>query len=265
MTYESSEQSVAGGKPILLFRFASSIGEVWRLTSSEVEVVYGSYTYSPGVIGHEQVEIEDIVDVNALEIKLGRSNAIANQLIAGPIEGYIDVTVYRGHEGDYVIFWSGRLTSVTWDDDAIPTLRFEPQTSSMARVGKRRIVQRLCGLALYDNTCTVSPPSYRVSGTVTSFSGLDIVSSTFATKSDGWFQGGKIQVGNAVRLITAHTTNTITISRLIRDLEVGNSFYAWAGCDHLPTTCNTKFGNKLNFGGCEFLPVKNPFEGGIRY
>jgi hypothetical protein len=265
MTYDTYEQSVASGKPILLFRFASSIGDVWRMTTSEDAVVYGSYTYTPGVVGHEEVEIEDIIDVNALEIKLGRSDPIANQFVSGPIEGYIDVTVYRGHEGNYVTFWQGRLVSVIWDDDAIPTLRFEPRTSSMARVGKRRVVQRLCGLALYDNTCAVNSLSYRVAGTVTSFDGLDIVSSTFATKASGYFKGGKIQVGSAVRLIIAHTTNTVTISRLISDLAVGNSFYAWAGCDHLPTTCNTKFSNKINFGGCEFLPVKNPFEASIRY
>jgi hypothetical protein len=34
-----------------------------------------------------------------------------------------------------------------------------------------------------------------------------------------------------------------------------------AGCDRTFATCQSKFGNSLNFGGFPWIPVKNPFAG----
>jgi hypothetical protein len=44
-------------------------------------------------------------------------------------------------------------------------------------------------------------------------------------------------------------------------LAVGNAFEAFAGCDRSFSTCQSKFGNSLNFGGFPWIPPKNPFAG----
>lgn len=264
MSYDTYEQSVAEGKPILLFDFLSSIGTHWRLTSDSETVTYGSYDYEPAVVEHESIEIADISEVNAVNIKLTKGHALATQFVGGPIEGSLEITIYRGHEGNYVTYWRGMVVSVSFDENSIPTLRCEPRTSSLPRMGHRRVNQRLCDHALYDNRCAVIEGAFEVNGTIATIDELEIVSSAFATRADGWFEGGKIQIGHAVRLITYHVTNTIHINRIISDAAPGNSFVAWAGCDHTPTACKDKFSNKLNYGGNEFLSVKNPFESDIR-
>jgi uncharacterized phage protein (TIGR02218 family) len=265
MTYQSSEESIAAGKPILLFDFAAATGEHWRMTTSEDTVTFMSHDYDPGVVSHREIEIGDYPDVNAVEVNLGRSQPLANQFIAAPVEGIVTLTLYRGHDGNYIVYWWGLLTSVKFGTDGIPSLRFEPRTSSFLRLGNRRCNQRLCDHALYDSGCRVNNTSYQVAGTISNISGLDITASIFSTKSNGWFVGGQLVVGYARRLIKAHTTNVVTVTRVMQDAAIGNSLLAFAGCDHTPTTCNTKFSNKLNFGGNEFLPVKDPFKAGIKY
>ena len=44
-------------------------------------------------------------------------------------------------------------------------------------------------------------------------------------------------------------------------LAVGVAFEAFAGCDRTFATCQSKFGNSLNFGGFPWIPAKNPFAG----
>jgi hypothetical protein len=41
----------------------------------------------------------------------------------------------------------------------------------------------------------------------------------------------------------------------------GRAFEAFAGCDRTFATCQSKFGNSLNFGGFPWIPAKNPFAG----
>jgi hypothetical protein len=264
MTYQDSEESIAGGEPILLFDFAAATGEHWRMTTSEETVTYMAHDYDPGVVSHREVEIGEYPDVNAVEVNLGRSHLLANRFIAAPIEGMVTLTIYRGHDGNYIVYWWGLLVTIKFNSSGIPALRFEPRTGSLPRLGNRRCNQRLCDHALYDSGCRVNNTSYQVEGVISNISGLDITASVFSTKSNGWFVGGKLVVGDAQRLIKAHTTNVVTITRAMQDAAIGNSLLAFAGCDHVPTTCNTKFNNKLNFGGNEYLPIKNPFEVGTR-
>jgi hypothetical protein len=37
-------------------------------------------------------------------------------------------------------------------------------------------------------------------------------------------------------------------------VEPGDTFSVLVGCDHTPTTCQNKFGNRINFGGTPFVP-----------
>jgi len=262
MSYLTSEQSVASGRPVELYHLADDLGTHCRITSGGLAVTYGSYVYTLEPCKRSELRITDNHKKNDMTFQLSRDNAFAARLVPGPIEGRTWVTIYRGHEPDFVTWWYGEFTSVKFDKDGVPTLVATPRTSSISRVGRRRQCQRLCDHALYDAWCGLNSTSYMVAGTVDSVVGLVVTSTTFGTKTPGWFKAGKFVGGGAKRMITAHTGNDVTLTRTIPGLTAGDSFTAYAGCDHTPATCvSIKFANKVNYGGDEFLPTKNPFTG----
>jgi len=78
--------------------------------------------------------------------------------------------------------------------------------------------------------------------------------------------GGEIVVGSTRRTITSQVGNTITINRPFgASVVVGSAFSAYQGCTHIPGICRDKFGNSINYGGLEGLPVKNPYSGNLLY
>jgi len=78
--------------------------------------------------------------------------------------------------------------------------------------------------------------------------------------------GGEIIIGKAHRTITAQVGDTITINRPFGTwVAAGDSFEAHPGCDHTPATCRIKYGNGINYGGLEGLPVKNHYVGDLIY
>lgn len=263
MSYDDIEQSVALGEPVELYDIWDVEGVHYRWTTGSDIVIYGSNEYEPGIVNRSEVIIGNNEEVNALDVKFGRSNVLANRFIAAPIEGEVQIIVYRQHAGFTITFWQGFLLSVSFDTDGIPTCRFEPGSSDIPGVGERRRNQRLCDHILYKAGCWVNPEAYRVDGTLTNVNGLVLTSAIFASKTDGWFIGGEIVIGNARRLIKAHVTNTVTITRLMPAAVIGATFRAYAGCNHAPSDCQQRFNNKLNYGGNEFLPLRNPFETNI--
>jgi len=78
--------------------------------------------------------------------------------------------------------------------------------------------------------------------------------------------GGEIIVGTASRNIIAQVGDTITINRPFgSDVVADDPFSAYPGCAHNPGCCRDKFENWPNYGGQEFLPVKNPYTGNLIY
>ncbi len=257
-TYQDSENSVASGKPVEFYHFADDTGGNFRITSAETAQVHNSYTYNPEPCKRSERRIYDSHKKNAMTFELARANAFAVQYISGPLEGKATIQVYRGHEGNVVPYWFGTIISVKFDGKGVPTVTAEPRSSSISRVGRRRRCQRLCDHALYDSGCKLNETAWTDSGTVDSVSGLVVTSTTFGGQSDGYFIGGKLIVGDAKRLMKAHVGNDVTLSRAIAGLSSGASFDASAGCGHTPTACDA-LGNKINYGGEEFLPNQSPF------
>lgn len=259
MSYNSTEASVAGGKPVELYDFAFGINH-WRYTSCPETITYQQKEYDPVTIKRGDLEASDNAFKNELEVIVGRDNAFATQFIATPLDGIVTLTIYRGHGTDYITFWNGIVSSIIFNSDEIKIV-CSPKTSSLLRTGLRRKYQKLCNWPLYASGCNVNQESFKVTGPIATVNGLQVTSAIFATKADGWFTAGKIVVGNAKRLITAHTGSTVTLSSQIVGLVAGQSFTAYAGCNHTMDTCRTKFDNLDNYGGQPWIPTKNPFTG----
>jgi hypothetical protein len=109
--------------------------------------------------------------------------------------------------------------------------------------------------------CNVVKALFTRTGVVLTINGLTVTAAVFAAEVDGWFKGGVLTIGHAKRLILSHVGTAITVNRSMAIAAAGNTLTATAGCNHLPTICTTKFNNKLNFGGNEFLTQTNVYTG----
>lgn len=265
--YLLDEQSVQDGQPVELYLFDKDDGEeFWSYTSTDYDIVYDGHTYTAALIKRSDI----VLDWNSLktqvEVEVSLTNLFARNFIIEPIEGTIRLTIYRRHADSYVTYWKGYVRGVKFKAKKA-TIISGLKISTLKRFGLMRKFQRNCGLALYSTWCTIlkTNPLYYVDGTINSVDGTTIDATIFGSKVDGWFLGGifKTDNGSCLQKIVYHnqSESVIKISRGVSSLAVGDSFRAWAGCNHLKATCKDKFGNKLNYGGQPYLPDKNPFIG----
>ena len=263
-TYQDYEIGAATGIPVELYDIYNTDGEHWRLNTSADSIAYIGNDYTSGIVKRTDAIIGgEVEDDNVVSLEFSRGYDFTNDFVSGPIDSLVSLIIYRQHVAEYVKFWSGYMSFISFDENGIPTCRFDNALTSSFRLGHRRRCSRLCNHALYKTGCTVNQESYKVTGTVSIVASTVITSSQFATKSDGYFLGGKLLIGTASRLIIAHATNTVTVDRAFVSAAAGDAFIAYAGCDHTAATCKAKFSNKLNFGGNEFLSVDSPFEKNI--
>ena len=265
MSYDSLEQSTMGSQPAELYHFHDDNGNNWRYTSHVSAQILFLQDYTSEPIDRESIEVTSNHFKNEVQLKLGRNNLFALNYVSGLLESKVTLDIYRMQLTDYILYWSGVVQRVIFDENEIPTIKAVPVTSEVVRVGARRRCQIMCDLPLYGTYCSVSTVLFTLVSTLSAVVDITLSSAIFGTKPNGWLTGGMIVIGDAKRLIQWHVGTDIKISRHIVDLVAGVNFTAYAGCDHTATTCNTKFSNKVNYGGCEFLPLTNPFKSAVVY
>jgi uncharacterized phage protein (TIGR02218 family) len=125
----------------------------------------------------------------------------------------------------------------------------------------RVLIQPPCHWELYGPGCTVSRSAYTVANRVGAGSTQASVTAANAiTQVSGYFTEGVLLFtsGNNVNLSTlvkVHAGQVLQLSpSLLFPVAAGDTFEISAGCDHLMSTCQTKFNNVINFGGAPFIP-----------
>lgn len=261
MTYAAVETSDYTGQPVELYRFTLGL-QKWLYTSSDVAVVYLTETYEPYPLKRSNFRQTQELSKSDLRISAPRDLPFVASRMANPMQGVVQLTVYRRHRADaeMLTWWKGRVEGIRFAGGEA-TISCVPLGTSLRRIGLRRAAQRQCDHALYGPGCGVSEASFGVSGSLVSYVGASFTSGVFASHADGWWVGGKIRFGEELRFIVAHAGDTIVLTSAIPGLAQNAAFTVYPGCDHLPGTCDTKFGNILNSAGALWFPIKNPFTG----
>lgn len=274
MSYAAEETSAQSGAPIELYDFVQDVAE-WHYTSSEAS--YTDATQSPSVVYTsapiERTAIESTPEKarNALKLTVPRNLAVAELFRVSPPSEVIDLTVRRVHRGDtasLATIWIGRVLSCEFTG-ASATLQCEPISVSLARTGLRRVFQAACPHVLYGAGCTLSRTDFDHATTVSALSGLDL---TVASQNASYsYAGGFVEWVNDSgvterRFIESAALNSASPQKLVLTLlqpfagiAVSDAVTIYPGCDHTLTTCNSTFGNALNYGGFPYFPSKNPF------
>ena len=268
MSYLSIETSVQSGAPLFLYLFVCG-DDQWRYTSAAEAVIYGGETWEPSAIEHGDIEQSNELARDEVPLTFPRTDSFASQFLGYPPDLVCSVTIFRKHRDDdeAAVYWKGRVSSSSTKGNQI-TVECESIFTSMRRPGLRAKYQRNCLHILYTSPCGVNKADFAVVGTPSAVANNIITLSEAALQDDGYYLGGMLGYGDTLRLITAHSGESLTLAMPIPALNEAMAtapesvtVTIYPGCDGLRTTCNDRFNNLENFLGFPWIPSKNPFGG----
>jgi uncharacterized phage protein (TIGR02218 family) len=269
LTYNSFETSVSSGSPAELYRFTYS-DKAYRYCTLDggvgpftYKIAGGDEVFTPSPLRRSSMDVSEEMARNTLEITMPDSATIPRLFMAAPPEGVVGVTVYRFHVTDtdrgYVTIFKGRVLSVSFQDNEA-SLSCEPIFTSLRRPGLRRYYTPHCGHSLYGPGCRLLRDDWEIDGTVIGQNGNVLTIQGAEAFADGWFVGGVFRCGDVRRMVMASSGGQVTVSSTTPAIN-GKACVLLPGCNHLRSDCHTKFNNVLNFGGFDWMPLKNPYKG----
>lgn len=157
-----------------------------------------------------------------------------------------------------VIMFSGRVSTIK-TSRSVAEIEVASDLELLNINMPRKLYQAGCQNTLYDTACNLYASSFSSTLTVGAGSTKTTIYTT-STKASGWFDlGGLIfnSGSNANELRTIKSwdgTKIQLVSPLPYVPSVGETFYAYPGCDKQKGTCGSKFNNVANFRGFPFIP-----------
>lgn len=243
-----------------MYRFVENDLTVWRYTSADVPQSYNGEDYSCVAIGRSQAENKNDFTHSSISVTVSLDNELGRKLLVDSSDTILTLTVFQRDEDEVSVQWKGRLTAVKPNDKSIE-LQFESIFTSLRRVGLRQRYQRPCPHVLYRGGCRLNKEDFATVSTAGAYTSNGLVLSVPDASSfpDGYFTGGMIEIDGVFRFIQSHSGWQITLMRPIAGFDTVKPCKIYPGCDRSKATCNSKFGNVLNFGGFPYFPLKNPF------
>lgn len=284
MTYDTRERSRWFAQPINLFRFTRG-PLVWRYCTGAKPYVLGegesAETFLPAQIARGRLQESVEQQKNNLEITFAynldpaATRRPATQDLGDNWRPYppsqrvlVQVLGVQYGDLDSVVEWSGRVLSPKFTDTTC-VLTCEPSNAPSRSSGPQRRWQRNCDVPLYSQglgMCNVDRTLHALPATVTGVSGLTVTAAEFANVPTSRLDGGYVEWTRANgltehRTIMAHTGSAIVLQYGAADLAEGLQLVAYPGCGHNAADCTDYFDNFINYGGCLYKPVQNPYSG----
>ena len=286
MTYVATEESVEDGRPVELYLLENAAGDSFAYTSGNVDVVYGSHTYTPEAIKRTSPTLSNKAASAKLTLTFPDSKEWAQRYLA-MIPPILDtLIIYRVHltdgDSEVIQWWSGDVGGVTFEGDEAKA-NITTTSDRLRRTVPKRTFSWSCNHVLYDGLCQAAKSSNRSDVRVASIDSADprLITCTndpawagdlmtdFVTADLAFFNGGYCEPfgggGHSRSILDTDTTSGYQFRLMIEipGLVVGDILTFYAGCDHSVQTCFSKFDNVGNYGGFPFIPTNNPFETGI--
>lgn len=254
---------------------------VWTYTNAPYAVTYNNETYVPAAVKHSEVESKQDVARADIDITFDLENEAAKRWLKDSIETVVSLIIWEQEDvddgGETKVIWKGRLAGVKPSGVEI-VLSFDSVFTSLQRPGLGARYQRMCRHLLYGRRCKVAKSNYAVAGIPTSVSGVTVVVPEAAGFPDGYFAMGMIELEDGTsRLITGHGGANLTLmrpmealTRLFTNQGYGTSYgeayggltiTLYPGCPRDRGTCQNRFNNLPNYGGFDWIPTRNPFNG----
>lgn len=273
MTFNTIETSYDQGEPILLYKFALG-NQSWCFTSADRPITYAGNTYEAISISRAAILQTQEIKQKTLKVTMPRDNAVPALFLIYPPSSSVMLTIFAMHYDDpdqqAVVDWMGRVMWPSWKGSTVE-LNCEPAYTSVQTLGLRRTIALNCPHVLFGPGCSLLPADFKTTGAISGVSNVTVSATVIGTKTDGYFSGGYLEWTSADgdylerRSILSHSGDSVVLDYASPELAIGVSINLYPGCDHTTPTCNAKFNNILNYGGCPYIPALNPFGGGTIY
>ncbi len=259
------EDSRSLGEPDSLYRFTMG-DQVWLFTDAED----GFGLYLPVPIDRDAVNTSGTLDRSALAVRVAQDNPVAMLFRYSSPAEVVGLTIFQMHGSDEdrqpLAIWAGRVLSAKVEGSEA-ALNCEPVSTSMKRPGLRMRDQYQCMHALYGPSCRANRAEFTTVGRVQATG-----QGGFVTLADGWngafeetrFNNGIFKWTHEGRteqrqiLRVNAPLNRLQIEGRVVDLAAGMAVELSLGCSHNLSDCRDVFDNIHNFGGCPYIPKKNP-------
>ena len=269
MSTQGQTETGARGRPRELYEFARG-NRIWRHTSNSEVVDCLTGVYQPTNIKRPSVELTPDLNRATVKVIMDKDEEVPGLFKAGTPSDIVTITISRVMEtftdegvSTYPtqpqVIWAGRVLSVRWQE-ATAELDCEPSSTSLKRIGLRRLWQRPCSHVLYDGaTCKLVADSYVTNGTVTAVNGNVVTVAGVSTGQAGGYLVWQNPDGNEDRrMIRTQVGSDLTLSYPIVGMPANSLVKVYQGCMHNTDDCSAK-GNILNYGGQPDMPEKYPF------
>lgn len=228
-------------------------------------------TFAPVVIAHDAMSMSQERSSGQVYVKVARDFPIAQLFRTGTPAGTIWLRVRDQDTG--AGGGARRVRSVVWSE-AEAKLLLSSTNDMLQREGLRVYWQAACGWQLFGQGCGVARDAtdvggafkYRADGLLASVSadGITLTSTAFATRANGFFEAGLLEVAGQCRMVVSHTGNTVVLLAPIDALTVGAALTVYKGCNRSSGAGGcTDFANTVNFQGCPNIKKNNIFVNGL--
>lgn len=271
-TFESLEESLESSRPVELYTFVLG-AEEFRYAASEDAITIGSETWDPTPISRGSVAQGRDESRRPIDIKMRADTAFAERWKTRAPGVQTSVSVFRVQRDESpsittkVLEFKGIVRKVDYPEfgDVATVAAASIQSLAQSTVPRYRY-SGSCNHFLYGPGCGVDPAPHTFTGTVSAQSGLTLTvpgAGAFSTK----FPSGFVRPVSFTdfRMIRAQATDVITINFPFPFDMVGQQVDLVKGCDRLVAgDCDTEYGNVIENGGFNGVPLANPFEEGLR-
>lgn len=257
-----------------LYRFNEQNSfSVWNFTSGNEPVDYdageGVETYEPVSIQRSTISTKNELAKSNIDVQISLTNPIAIRWLQDNGEKLVSLTIFeREKSGTFNVVWKGRLASIQPGMTEV-TFKMESIFTSLRRPGLRARYQKSCRYPLYGRGCKLDAEDFATAATVVAATNRTFTITEAALQPDGYFVGGMLRAPDGtLSYVIEHVGTAVTVQRLsyaLAEAIVGGFPFAstlYPGCNHSRQVCNDKFDNVLNYGGFDFIPDKNPMDGG---
>lgn len=260
--------------PVHLYEVVYGVGESGRMhmTDAEQPITVAGVVYQPVQIKHGEIHASGTLDKTALDVSTRYDSPLAELFRQYPPSQVVTLTVLRGEADDpnqeFNVIWSGRILSCNIE---VYESKFtcEPIGTAVRRPGLRRNYQFGCPHVLYGPACRAPQSQFTVITRVSNVEGSTIRvlegwngvfdPAKFINGVAEWTdRGGNKSTRTILQLAGGHPAAFILLAGSTAGLLPGRDVALSLGCNHQMSDCSSVFSNTPNFGGCPWIPAKNP-------
>ena len=257
----------------ICWRIARVDGVVMGFTSHDTDILFETVTYEAATGFTPSAMKESVgLKVDNLEINsMVDSAAITVEDIEAGVFDFAEIEIFILNYNDItqgkMTLKLGKLGNVSTGRDT-----FIAEVRSLSQFYTTIVTEQyapICRADLGDSRCGFLVATATVTGTVTAVDSIEskrlFESDLAGTQSNDWYKGGMLTW-------TSGNNNTYTMEvkdytdlagtlklhmRMVNEIQVGDTFTVYPGCDKSLNHCKVKFNNVVNYRGEPLIPGLN--------